>query len=94
MIHISPLCSTSALFRVAKNTLRQGGRILLYGPYRVAGFMVDSNIAFDQSLRERNSEWGVRDLEWVCEVALNHDFKFEEKIEMPSNNLCVCFVLS
>eukprot|EP01031_Cornospumella_fuschlensis_P031327 gene31326-37856_t len=67
MIHISPFQSTHGLFRLAKECLSSEGFLMTYGPYRVNNFMVESNIAFDQSLRDRNPEWGVRDLEAVEE---------------------------
>jgi hypothetical protein len=47
------------------------------------------NFDFDQSLRDRNSEWGLRDLEAVIEVATAENFQLQEVIEMPANNLSV-----
>ena len=39
-----------------------GGRLFLYGPFRRDGaHNAPSNAAFDESLRSRNPEWGVRD---------------------------------
>ena len=58
MIHISPIQSTYGLFKLSQICLRQNGIVFLYGPYRVNNFMVESNVAFDQSLKSRNSEWG------------------------------------
>jgi hypothetical protein len=46
---------------------------------------------FDLSLRQRNSEWGIRDLEMVIEEAQRYGLEFIESIEMPANNLCVLF---
>lgn len=92
MIHISPFASTHGLFRLASHVLSRDGFLLTYGPYRVKNFMVESNVKFDESLRERNSEWGVRDLEAVEAVAQQHGMRIQETIEMPANNLCVVFV--
>jgi hypothetical protein len=53
MIHISPIACTHALFSMAGQMLRHGGVLLTYGPYRVNGTMVASNVAFDESLKGR-----------------------------------------
>ena len=91
MIHISPIACTDALFRVAHQLLRQDGVLLTYGPYRVNGSMVESNMAFDESLKARNPEWGVRDLEAVCDLAGKHRMELAQSIDMPSNNMCLLF---
>ncbi|KAJ1429661.1 hypothetical protein B484DRAFT_449280, partial [Ochromonadaceae sp. CCMP2298] len=92
MIHISPWASTDALFRTAAAALRTQGRMVTYGPYCVQGEMVQSNMDFDSSLRARNPEWGIRDLEAVVEAAGRHNIVLSEKVSMPSNNLCLVWV--
>ena len=92
MIHISPFESTINLFRIASECLQPNGFLMTYGAYRVNGYMVESNVAFDASLKSRNPEWGVRDLERVEEAAKQYGMQIKETIEMPSNNLSVIFV--
>lgn len=92
MIHISPFRSTYELFRSSSNLLKPNGIALLYGPYRVNGTMVESNVAFDQNLKSRNPEWGIRDLEEVETIArAEGGFTLHSTVEMPANNLCVIF---
>ena len=91
MVHISPWQSTINLFRLASQSLRKGGFVMTYGPYRVKGSMTESNVAFDASLKARNPEWGVRDLEAVEEIAKQYGLVLKEFVEMPSNNLSVIF---
>jgi len=91
MIHISPITCTDALFRLAHQLLQHDGMLLTYGPYRVNGGMVESNAAFDESLKARNPEWGVRDLEAVCDLAGRHGIELAQSIDMPSNNMCLLF---
>ena len=68
------------------------GLALLYGPYRVNGTMVESNIAFDENLKSRNPEWGIRDLEEVEAIAQTEGgFSLHSSVEMPANNLCLIF---
>lgn len=90
MVHISPWRATVAMLEGAAQVLPAGGVLYLYGPYRRAGVSTsDSNEAFDQSLRARNPEWGVRDLEAVRDEALEHGLVVEDVVAMPANNLSV-----
>lgn len=87
MIHISPPETTGALFDVASKVLVEDGVILTYGPYKVNGEMVESNHAFDLSLKTRDPSWGIRDLEWVTSEADKRGFVLESSQAMPANNL-------
>jgi hypothetical protein len=44
MIHISPWEATLGLMKVAGQKLKSGGTLFLYGPYRVGGSCVESNL--------------------------------------------------
>jgi hypothetical protein len=44
MIHISPWEATLGLMKVAGEKLKSGGTLFLYGPYRVGGTCVESNL--------------------------------------------------
>lgn len=45
MIHISPWSATQGLMKIAGSKLKPStGRLVLYGPYRVNGTMVESNV--------------------------------------------------
>ena len=91
MIHIAPWAATEGLLRGAASCLPPGGLLYLYGPYRVAGAMVESNAEFDASLRERDAAWGIRDLETVAAAGVAAGLGPPEGIEMPANNLSVVF---
>ena len=92
MIHISPWASYVGLVEGASRLLAPGGALVLYGPFSIGGrWSAASNIAFDRSLRERNPEWGVRDLDDVTEVARSHRFVLERVVDMPADNSTVVF---
>ena len=92
MIHISPWAATVALFDGARDMLSAGNVLFVYGPYRCnERHTAPSNEAFDASLRARNPEWGVRDLEAVTKAAATVGFVRENVIEMPANNFSVIF---
>jgi hypothetical protein len=50
-----------------------------------------SNAAFDQSLRSRNPEWGVRDVRDLCALADQSGLSLTEIATMPANNLMLAF---
>ncbi|MBK6413654.1 MAG: DUF938 domain-containing protein [Sphingopyxis sp.] len=61
MVHISEWAATVGLFTQAAKILQKGAPLILYGPYfRKDDPTAPSNLAFDESLRARNLEWGVR----------------------------------
>jgi len=66
--------------------------LYLYGPYKREGFETAlSNQAFDRNLRDRNPNWGLRDLEAVAATAQTLGFAGPVITEMPANNLSVVF---
>jgi hypothetical protein len=92
MIHISPWEATVGLINGAAAVLPPGSPLYLYGPYKREGFATaPSNQAFDQSLRDRNPTWGLRDLEAVAALARSVGFLAPVITEMPANNLSVVF---
>lgn len=93
MIHISPWAATEGLMALAARVLpRPGGLLALYGPYREAEFpLAPSNQAFDDSLRARNPEWGLRERDAVAHAAKAHGLALTLRIAMPANNLMLLF---
>jgi SAM-dependent methyltransferase len=92
VIHISPWRTTLALMEGAGELLPSGGVLVTYGPYRRGGkHTATSNEEFDASLKSRNPEWGVRDMEEVQAVAERAGLRLEEAVAMPANNLTLVF---
>jgi SAM-dependent methyltransferase len=92
MVHISPWSATEGLLRGAGRLLEPGAPLVLYGPYRRADVeTAPSNEAFDESLKARNPDWGLREVEAVEAVATEHNLTLERIIEMPANNLTLVF---
>jgi hypothetical protein len=88
MVHIAPWSACLGLFRLADRLLPEDGLLLTYGPYSIHGVhTAESNARFDESLRERNPEWGVRDLDAMADVARHHCLHLAETCQMPANNL-------
>lgn len=92
MIHIAAWSACEGLFAGAGALVESAGRIMLYGPFAIDGrHVAPSNAAFDQMLRARDPDSGVRDLTEVTRVAASAGFALEARVEMPANNFCVIF---
>jgi hypothetical protein len=90
MVHISPWGATEGLMRGAALLLAPRAPLVLYGPYRRPGVATaPSNEAFDLSLRSRNAEWGLRDLDAVTAEAEARGLALDRICEMPANNLTI-----
>jgi SAM-dependent methyltransferase len=93
MIHIAPWQAAEGLVRGAGRLLPPGGSLVVYGPFRIDGqHTAPSNQSFDESLRQRDARFGVRDLEALVELAEGHGLVFRERIPMPANNQTIVFV--
>ena len=92
VIHISPWSVTKGILKGAQKFLPKDGFLYFYGPFiRNNVPTAAGNIAFDKSLRERNEDWGLRNINEVEKLAHEHALKLDRIVEMPSNNLSVIF---
>ncbi len=92
VIHIAPWRVAEGLFAGAARYLRADGKLFLYGPFKRDGkHTALSNAIFDTSLRERDAEWGVRDIADLEKLAASGGLTLVETVEMPANNLLLVF---
>jgi len=92
MIHISPWPAAEGLMAGAGRVLPSAGALFLYGPFIQAGVPTSpSNIEFDQNLRRRNADWGIRNLEDMAVLGDAHGLSLSEALTMPANNLVLVF---
>jgi hypothetical protein len=92
VIHIAPWRVAEGLFAGSARYLSADGRLFLYGPFKRDGkHTALSNAVFDTSLRERDPEWGVRDIADVEKLANGVGLNLIETFEMPANNLILVF---
>lgn len=85
--HIMSPDAVRAMFDRTGRLLPEGGVFCLYGPFRLKGeFTSESNAEFDASLRSRDRSMGIRDLEWLDELAITAGLRRRGLIAMPANN--------
>jgi len=94
MIHIAPWAACLGLAKGAAHLLKPKGLMIFYGPFIEDGNTAPSNLEFDQNLKSRNPEWGVRNLDSVKHIFADSGFNLGARIEMPTENRLLIFTKS
>ena len=80
------------LIRLAASVLCSEGMFFVYGPFNYGGsFSSQSNAVFDEWLKRRDSDSGIRDIEKITAQALSNGLMLVEDIAMPANNQLLVF---
>lgn len=86
-LHIMSEAGVQGLFRNLPAVLADDAVLAIYGPFRYQGeFTSDSNAVFDHWLKQRDPRRGIRDAEWVDELASAAGLTLIEDNNMPANN--------
>lgn len=86
-LHIIPASAVVEFFRHLNSVIEDGGLLCIYGPFKYGGdFTTPSNAQFDLWLKSRNPLSGVRDFEWVNQLASEAGLTLLEDNPMPANN--------
>lgn len=92
MVHISPWQAALGLLDGAARLLGPGAPLILYGPWISDDIeTAPSNVAFDEDLRRRDPQWGLRKVEHFAAEALTRELHLIERRPMPANNLMLLF---
>lgn len=92
MVHISPWAASLGLLDGAARLLPPGAPLMLYGPWLEEEVEpAPSNLAFDQSLKARNPEWGLRVKQQFAAEAAQRGLLLAGRQAMPSNNVMLRF---
>ncbi len=85
--HIMSWSGVEAMFTGVAQVLADDCVFCLYGPFSYHGRHTSpSNASFDQWLKQRDPDSGVRDLTALTELAAGLGLVLEQDIEMPVNN--------
>ena len=86
-VHIMSWHHVENLFRGVGQVLSKNGVLALYGPYKYGDkFTTESNARFDQWLKGRDPESGIRDFEAVNALARDIGLQLVADHAMPANN--------
>jgi SAM-dependent methyltransferase len=93
VLHIAPRSVSENLLSGASRLLRPGGRLFVYGPFMRDGVhTAPSNASFDESLRAKNPEWGVRDMTELSALSVRHGLSAIQAAPMPANNFVLTII--
>ena len=85
--HIMHWPDVEALFAGVGTVLSSGGRFLLYGPFNYdQKYTSESNARFDDYLRSRDPDSGIRNFEDLDKLANKAGMVLKYDYEMPANN--------
>ncbi|HUI59933.1 MAG TPA: DUF938 domain-containing protein [Steroidobacteraceae bacterium] len=91
-LHIMSWACVEDFFRGVGEVLGKPGVLCLYGPFRYGGrYTSDSNAAFDEYLRGRDPESGIRDVEALQQLAARQGLRPSADHAMPANNQLLVF---
>ncbi|CAA6825248.1 MAG: Methylase [uncultured Thiotrichaceae bacterium] len=86
-LHIMSADHVCCLFEHLANHLREGGVFIVYGPFNYKGeYTSESNQGFDAWLKHRDAQSGIRDFEWLQEMAELKGMILADDVAMPANN--------
>ncbi len=91
-VHIMSWQAVEAMFSGFKNCLTGNATLCLYGPFNYDGkFTSESNARFDQWLKQRDPQSGIRDIEKLNLLAEDCGLILKNDYEMPANNRILCW---
>jgi hypothetical protein len=86
-LHIMPWSAVIALFSALPRHLHADAIFVIYGPFHYHGVATsESNLRFDQWLKTRDAQSGVRDIADLQPLAEQNQFELVQDIAMPVNN--------
>lgn len=91
MVHIAPWEAACGLAEGAKHLLNERGFMFLYGPFLEGEQTAQSNLDFNDNLKARNPNWGVRKLSAVKHIFSEQGFNLTARIVMPKENRLLIF---
>ncbi|MCG9736860.1 class I SAM-dependent methyltransferase [Shewanella insulae] len=91
-LHIMSEAMVADFFRGVEHHLSDNGSLCVYGPFNYNNqYTSESNRQFDIWLKHRNIHSGIRDIEWIMELADTAGLSLQADHAMPANNRLLHF---
>ena len=91
-LHIMHKTDVQAMFDNIASVINKKGLLIVYGPFNYDGkYTSESNARFDVWLKSQDVESGIKDFEWVNELAGKAGLRLKEDVAMPANNRILCW---
>lgn len=91
--HIMHWNEVEAFIQGVSKLLPVNGLFALYGPFNYdQQYTSDSNARFDDWLKQRDPESGIRNFEDLDKLANASNMNLKDDFEMPANNRLLCWV--
>jgi SAM-dependent methyltransferase len=91
-LHIMSWREVTAAFAGIGSVLASAGVLCIYGPFRYQGRHTSrSNQEFDRMLQERDPLSGLRDIQEITSLALQHGLALDADHDLPANNRLLVF---
>ena len=88
LLHLVSESEVKAIISGISQSLVQGGRCVIYGPFMRSGVLTSSgDKVFHQSLIEADPDIGYKDDAWLSDLFQQRKLETVEIVEMPANNL-------
>ena len=86
-LHIMGIEEVTYFFKLIGEWAGSVKDVLIYGPFNYGGkYTSASNAQFDSWLKNRDPVSGIRDFEWIIDLASQNHLTLESDVEMPANN--------
>ena len=88
LLHLVSKSEVKAIISGISQSLVQGGRCVIYGPFMRSGVLTSSgDKVFHQSLIEADPDIGYKDDAWMFNLLQKRKLETVKIVEMPANNL-------
>lgn len=86
-LHIMSSPAVQKLFAGVPACLNENAVFLIYGPVNYGGqYTSESNAQFDRWLKQRDAASGIKNFEWLADIARFSGLECVEDFPMPANN--------
>jgi len=91
-LHIMHWHEVECTFAGVGRLLQEGGLFIVYGPFNYNNdYTSDSNARFDDWLKARDPQSGIRNFEDLARLALQAGLRLVNDYDMPVNNRILCW---